>query len=157
MAKPFTRSANGTVICFVDTMLLWFDPEKQQEAIDAAEAEAAGEKKHKKAFYQLVLGTIGLKETSERLLGRYADSRIERPNTSGQAILAAVVLNNCGQVVQAPAIVISSFGWGFAQALEQDLKKLADWPSVEKMITEDLGIKLDAPKDERYYGPNKFR
>ncbi|MBP6103595.1 MAG: ATP-binding protein [Gammaproteobacteria bacterium] len=140
--------AHGTVISFVDRPLPWFDPKKQQEAIDAAEAEAAGEKKHKKAFYQLVLGTIGLQETSERLLGRYADSRIERPNTSGQAILAAVVLNNCGQVVQAPAIVISSFGWGFAQALGQDLKKLADWPSVEKIITEDLGIRLGAPKDE---------
>lgn len=89
-------------------------------------------------YYQVVLGTIHFDQAIKALLDVYADSRVERPVVQGEAILAVVVVNSKGRLVNAPAVAVSSFGWGAPQALQGDLGKLAEWSTVEPALVEKL-------------------
>ncbi|MBS1663748.1 MAG: hypothetical protein JST68_22075 [Bacteroidetes bacterium] len=102
--------------------------------------EGAGErsKPNYKLYYQVVLGTIRFDRAIEDLLAVYVDSRVERPSVQGEAILAVVVVDNKGRLVDDPAVAISSFGWGAPQALGGDLHKLAEWSTVEAILVQKL-------------------
>lgn len=102
--------------------------------------EGIGEKAHPntRLFYQVVLGTVDFGAAVERLLSLYADSRAERPAARGEVVLAAVTVNRHGQLVEKPAVAISSFAWGVPRALRGDLTSLAAWRSEEEEITDAL-------------------
>jgi hypothetical protein len=102
--------------------------------------EGIGEKArpNTRLFYQVVLGTVDFGAAVERLLSLYADSRAERPAARGEAVLAAVTVNRNGQLVEKPAVAISSFAWGVPRALRGDLASLAAWRSEEEETTDAL-------------------
>jgi hypothetical protein len=102
--------------------------------------EGAGEKarRNTRLFYQLVFGTIDFEAALSKILNRYADSRVERPSKSGEAILAVVTLDREGRLVKEPAVAVSSFGWGVPRALQGDLATLADWRIAEKPLIEGV-------------------
>src|SRR5215213_5413558 len=102
--------------------------------------EGEGEKARPKTklFYQLVLGTVDLEKATAQLLAVYSDSRVERPQMRGEAILAVVLLDREGRLVEAPAVSVSSFGWGAPRALRGDLSSLAGWCAAEKPLVEGL-------------------
>ncbi|HBP88938.1 MAG TPA: AAA domain-containing protein [Nitrospirales bacterium] len=93
-------------------------------------------------YYQVVLGAIKMEPAVGLLLERYGDTRPERPSTRGKAVLAIVVVNRQGQLVDSPAVGISSFGWGVMTALKGELADLANWPSVESKLVEKIEKRL---------------
>jgi hypothetical protein len=103
--------------------------------------EGDGEKSKPKyrLYYQIILGTIDFAKAIGQLLDVYADKRVERPATHGEAVLAVVVVDNKGCLTEDPAVAISSFAWGVPEALKGDLRKLSDWTTAEY----ELRIELD--------------
>ncbi len=102
--------------------------------------EGAGEKSRRnfKLYYQVVLGSIELEPAIARLLTCYTDTRSERPAARGEAILGLVTLNQKGQLVEAPAVAVSSFAWGLPRALDGDLETLSAWSETERKLVRDL-------------------
>ena len=114
---------------------------------------------NQRLYYQVVLGSIKMESAIGRLIERYGDSREERPEVRGKAVLAIVVVDRQGQLVESPAVGISSFGWGVMSALNGELADLARWPDVESQLVERtekllLGIaSRDEDREERRARP----
>ncbi|MXV51517.1 hypothetical protein GS399_11095 [Pedobacter sp. HMF7647] len=89
-------------------------------------------------FYHVILGTIDMQKAIAGLLPIYSDERIERPPATGEAIIASLVLDQKGRLVEEGCIGISSFAWGLNHAFQGNLASLGDWPKVEKVVTEQL-------------------
>lgn len=87
-------------------------------------------------YYQIILGTLKLEPAVNCLIERYGDTRPEKPSMCGKAALAIVVVNQKGQLVESPAVGVSSFAWGVMQALNSDLSGLAQWSDVEDQLVE---------------------
>ncbi|HWK89255.1 MAG TPA: hypothetical protein VNP72_04645, partial [Longimicrobium sp.] len=105
-----------------------------------------GSRPQKKLFYQVLLGTIDLQAAYDRLLSVYTDRRAERPPSRGKAILAAIVLDRDGCLVEGPtAVVVGSFGWGFPRALRGELSSLADWEEEEVKLARTIADRLRGP------------
>lgn len=114
-----------------------------------------GEKSRTKyrLYYQIILGSIKMEPAVGRLIERYGDTRPERPASRGKAVLAAVVVDSQGRLVESPAVGVSSFGWGVISALNGELADLAGWPDVESRLAERtekilLGATGDEDEDE---------
>jgi hypothetical protein len=105
-------------------------------------------------YYQVVLGSIKMEPAVARLVERYADTDLEKKSATGKAVLAIVVVNRQGQLVESPAVGISSFGWGVMCALKGELADLAGWPDVEPKLVAKiekmlLGVEVrNEDKDE---------
>ncbi|MBX3329566.1 MAG: hypothetical protein KF722_04125 [Nitrospira sp.] len=93
-------------------------------------------------YYQVVLGSIRMEPTVERLVERYADTHPEKKSATGKAMIALVVVNRQGQLVDSPAVGISSFSWGVMSALKGELTDLAGWPDVEPKLMERIEKRL---------------
>ncbi|MFY0254190.1 DEAD/DEAH box helicase [Chitinophaga sp. 30R24] len=89
-------------------------------------------------YYQVIIETIDYKKAVYDLLDIYADKRPERPSVKNEAVLATVVVDEKGRPCKAPSVAISSFGWGLNIALNQELKELAKWATVEKELVYQL-------------------
>lgn len=102
--------------------------------------EGGGEKPRPKTklFYQIVLGTVDFGAAVSRLLAVYEDTRAERPAARGEAVLAIVVVDRRGCLVETPAAALSSFAWGTPRALRGEISALADWPAAERELVEEL-------------------
>lgn len=85
-------------------------------------------------YYQIVLGTLDFGRSINKLLDVYADKRVERPAPQGEAIVAVVVVDNKGYLVEDPAVTVSSFAWGLQYAIEGNLKKLSEWVDAEHSL-----------------------
>ena len=102
--------------------------------------EGSGEKArpHTRLYYQIVLGTVHLQAAVARLMAVYGDTRVERSETRGEAILAVVIVDREGRPIDEPAVAISGFGWAVPQALAGDLDALGAWEAAEKPLVESL-------------------
>jgi energy-coupling factor transporter ATP-binding protein EcfA2 len=103
---------------------------------------------NQRLYYQIVLGTVDMEEAVGALLAAYADTRAERPAASGEAVLATVMVDREGKLVESEAVAISSFGWGVPVALSGDLGDLKRWPDEERGLLEGLLAKLSIPDAE---------
>lgn len=114
---------------------------------------------NRRLYYQVILGSVKMEPAVEQLVERYGDSREERPPVRGKAILATVVVDRQGRLVESPAVGISSFGWGVMSALNGELTGLARWPDIEPQLVERierilLGITTgDEDREEREAHP----
>lgn len=68
---------------------------------------------NQRLYYQIILGSIAMEPAIASLLDVYADQRIERPQATGSAILATVMVDKSGFLVTEDGLAISSFAWGF--------------------------------------------
>jgi energy-coupling factor transporter ATP-binding protein EcfA2 len=94
-------------------------------------------------YYQVILGTVKLEPAIARLIARYGDTRPNLPSPRGKrAILAAVLLDKSGRLIESPAVAISSFAWGVMAALEGQLTDLARWPIAERQLIGRIEAKL---------------
>ena len=101
---------------------------------------------NQRLYYQVVLGSIELEPAIEALVERFGDSRAERPSARGSAVLAALVVDKSGKIVEDTAIGVSSFGWGLMTALTGDLTDLAGWSDVERRLVEEIEKALTPPE-----------
>ena len=92
--------------------------------------------------YQLMLGTLDLAESLERLIEIYGDGRPERPPMRGKAILAAATADASGMPVPDSGVAVSSFAWGLPRALQGELHRLDGWPSESPQLTNWLRKQL---------------
>lgn len=96
-----------------------------------------------KLFYQIVLGAVKLEPALTRLTERYGDTRPDPPSTRREkAILATVLVDREGRLIESPAIAISSFAWGVMIALDGRLADLATWPNAERTLVERIEERL---------------
>jgi hypothetical protein len=93
---------------------------------------------NQRLYYQVVLGSAKMEPAVERLIERYGDTRPEKPGARGKAVLAVVVVDRQGRLIESPAVGISSFGWGVISALNGALADLAQWPEVEPRLVERI-------------------
>ena len=91
---------------------------------------------NQRLYYQVVLGSIKMESAIGNLIERFGDNREERPGVRGKAALAIVVVDHHGQLIESPAVGISSFGWGVMSALNGELADLGRWPDVESQLVE---------------------
>jgi hypothetical protein len=78
----------------------------------------------------------------------FGDARIERPAARGRAVLAVILVDREGRVVEDPAVALSSFGWGVPRAATSaNLEALAEWPLAEPVLANRLA-KLVRREDE---------
>lgn len=89
-------------------------------------------------YYQIVLGTINFEKVTSALLDVYSDIRVERPTTKGEAILAVVILDSKGCPVEEESSYVSSFAWGFPQALKGNLHMLSEWTEAKTSLISGL-------------------
>jgi hypothetical protein len=66
----------------------------------------------------------------------------------GEAVLAVVIVDRGGRLVEAPAGSVSSFGWGVPRALAEDLAVLSEWRAAEKPLLEGLDEVLRRTGDD---------
>jgi hypothetical protein len=106
--------------------------------------EGVGEKSrpNQRLYYQVVLGSIDMEVAVSALLHVYSDTRIERPQARGEAVLATIMVDRSGRPVQDDAVAISSFGWGVPIALTGRLDGLGQWSAAEKVLIEGLTKKI---------------
>ena len=106
------------------------------------EGDGERSRPNKKLFYQVVLGVVRMREASEELLRRYADSSPEFRPLSGYTPIAVVTLDKRGVPVPENSVLISSFAWAWRPALEGKLDKLGEWSVVEPSLSEALEKQL---------------
>ena len=95
-------------------------------------------------YYQIILGSIKMGPAIEALLEIYADSREQRPQAKGEAVLAAVLVDDHGCLAGTNPVSVSSFGWGVPVALAGDLTCLGRlWPPAENQLVDGLRNILD--------------
>lgn len=99
-------------------------------------------------YYQVVLGTVDMETSMNALVRVFSDSRAERPQTRGEAILATVTLERTGAPIEVDAVSVSSFGWGVPVALKGSLDELGRWSQAERSLIEDLTKKLITVDDD---------
>ena len=75
-------------------------------------------------FYHIVIGTIKVDESFKLLLKVYNDTSEEKATRKGEAILASVLVNNKGFMVEPPSVSISSFALALPYAIGGQLPKL---------------------------------
>lgn len=111
---------------------------------DALPWENGGEKSrpNQKLYYQVILGSIDMEAAVSALLAVYTDTRSERPQARGEAVLATVMVDRDGRPVESEAVSISSFGWGIPVALAGRLRDLGQWSQAEKVLLEGLTAKI---------------
>lgn len=73
-----------------------------------------------------------------QLLTVYTDTRDERPAARGESILATLVVDRAGRLVDSEAVSISSFAWGVPIALGGNLKALGEWQAAESILLNGL-------------------
>ena len=78
-----------------------------------------------KLYYQVVLGSMKMEPAIERLIERFGDAR---PGAKGRAVLAVVIVDRQGRLVQSPAIAISSFAMPRAAAACMPRMTPCAWP-----------------------------
>lgn len=106
--------------------------------------ENGGEKSRQnhKLYYQVVLGSIDMGAAVSALLSVYTDSRAERPQARGEAVLATIMLDRDGRPVEKEAVSISSFGWGIPIALGGRLRDLGQWSQAEDALLKGLTARV---------------
>ena len=106
--------------------------------------ENGGEKSlpNQKLYYQIILGSIDMEAAVSALLAVYTDSRAERPQARGEAVLATIMVDRDGRPVESEAVSISSFGWGIPVALGGRLSDLGQWSHAKESLVEGLAAKI---------------
>ncbi len=99
-------------------------------------------------FYQLVLGSIRMEETTSKLLATFEDYNENGGPTPGYSPICIVTIDSKGLPVGVEAIAVSSFAWGVPIALSRNLKALSDWPKYEEGLRDIVLAPLTKADDE---------
>ena len=109
-------------------------------------------KQNYQLFYHVIIGTIKVDESFKMLLKVYNDTSEEKASRKGEAILASVLVNNKGFLIESPAVSISSFAWALPYAIDGQLSSLGNWANVEQKLHEEFDNMIrrkDANETER--------
>lgn len=85
----------------------------------------------KQVFYSVVLGSMLMDPATEALIRVFGDDEARVRSSKKRAVVAEILLNKDGVVLDEKAITVSSFPWALPLALQLKLKELGNWPTVE--------------------------
>lgn len=98
-------------------------------------------------YFQVVLGCIALDRATDLLVEAFGEDE-ERSRPDGRkAVIAAVLVDKEGYLLDENAIAVSSFAWALRQALGLNLGQLGNWPVAQASVLEKLE-KLVRRKDK---------
>lgn len=98
-------------------------------------------------YFQVVFGCIALDRATDLLVEAFGEDE-ERSRPDGRkAVIAAVLVDKEGYLLDENAIAVSSFAWALRQALALNLGQLGNWPVVQASVLEKLE-KLIRRKDK---------
>jgi len=102
--------------------------------------EGLGEKSkpNYQLFYHVIIGTLKIDESYKMLLKVYNDKSEEKASRKGEAVLASVLVNSKGYLIEAPAASISSFAWALPYAKNGQLPILGNWANIEQKLHEEF-------------------
>jgi hypothetical protein len=107
-----------------------------------------------KLYYQIILGSIDLQKATSALIQTYQDAAQELPIVSGKAILGLIIVDERGCLIRDDtALTASSFAWGLPQALDGQLKKLYNWPSVSQKTSDAFDAEFKKKDADGGYAP----
>lgn len=92
---------------------------------------------HHDIFYHILLGSLNMNPINELLLKKFGDEFGERPAPKQKSALAFITVNAEGKIQEDNNIALSSFAWGYPQALKENLKKLSEWNVAESKLILD--------------------
>ncbi|WP_421423288.1 DEAD/DEAH box helicase [Agrobacterium rosae] len=89
-------------------------------------------------FFQIVLGCVALDRATDLLVEAFGEDE-ERSRPDGRkAVIAAILVDKDGYLLDENAVAISSFAWALRPALERNLGHLGNWPKVQAVVLEKL-------------------
>ncbi len=106
------------------------------------DAGPARSRPHQRIYFHIVLATIDAKAAMDGLVGRFKDTRIERPRVAGDIALASVLVDKEGRLAGDAPVTLSAFGWGLPIALRGSLKGLGRWAEEESRLSVALKRQL---------------
>ncbi|TQL17145.1 AAA domain-containing protein [Zymomonas mobilis] len=92
----------------------------------------------KKLYYQIILGSIRMKDATEQLIKLFGEDEETRQKIQEKAAIAAILIDDRGFLVEENGIAVSSFAWALPQALKRKLDILGAWPDIEPKVIEYL-------------------
>lgn len=92
----------------------------------------------KKLYYQIILGSIHMKEATEKLIRLFGENEETRQRIKEKAAIAAILVDDRGFLIEENSVAISSFAWALPQALKHKFDTLGAWPDIEPKVTEYL-------------------
>ena len=95
-----------------------------------------------KVYYHVVLDIIDYQKAISVLVTNYADRRVEKPGVKKKSMVAVILVDDLGHLVNAPSVSLSSFAWGFPIASVENLRKLENWATEGDGILKELDTKL---------------
>ena len=105
-------------------------------------------KKNCNLYYEVILGAIDVKMATDELVNIFGADEEKSFNAQSKAIIASVIVDKKGCLIEEDAIAISSFAWAFPLALKKEFEKLSAWPSIEAAVSEHLEKFLRRTDDE---------
>jgi hypothetical protein len=92
----------------------------------------------KDVFYHILLGSLNMAFINKDLTFAFGDELEEKFPTKQRAAIAFVTVDASGCIKGAENIAISSFAWGYPQALKGKLKNLDDWSYIESKLRSEI-------------------
>ena len=92
-----------------------------------------------KTYYEVILGTIDINKSMEKLCELYKDDTHEKISEKGDYPIATITVDSNGYIVSGEKnLYISSFSWGLPVALNGDLNLLSEWPHKRDEIAKKI-------------------
>lgn len=93
-------------------------------------------------YYQVVLGSVLIDRATDALIKAFGEDEERSGREREKAVLAAVLVDRNGVLLQENGVAISSFGWALPIALTGQLDGLGAWTSAERALVEGLTKQL---------------
>ena len=93
-------------------------------------------------YYQVVLGCVLVDRATDALIKTFGEDEEPGRREREKAVIAAVLVDRNGFVLEENAVAVSSFAWALPIALKGDLASLGAWSEAEKDLVGGLTKQL---------------
>lgn len=93
-------------------------------------------------YYQLVLGTISMDRATADLVAAFGQDEERTARSAESAVIAAIMIDRDGMVLDDVPAALSSFAWALPRALRLELHDLGDWEQVQGRLSAELTRKM---------------
>lgn len=89
-------------------------------------------------YYQVVLGSVAMDRATEKLIQAFGQDEELTRQPSEKAVIAAVLVDKNGFLLEDNTVAISSFAWALPLTLKLELGALGAWPTIEERLVQAL-------------------
>ncbi len=94
-------------------------------------------KKNYKLYYEIILGAVDMDRATEKLISIFDKDEEKQRRAQSKAVIASILVNKDGYVLEDDGISVSSFAWALPLTLNKRFNVLNAWTDVEKEV---LGV-----------------